>query len=473
MDSLTMLSDVRQNIHHHLPQLECHTQENTLGQTFLRISPKLCDENLVFTSAVEMVVTLKNSQEIIFSLISYKREVLEETTFLTTDQDTDSGLHTYILYLQKVLCLTRLVLCKGTKEENVFTNFGKIRKSDLVLCLIDKCVVNSGQLVFRARQCRTVYTSEEVDTDTNLCGECAQFFSVFLTGDEDAAAAVDTADEEGIKTCPFSNCGKTFRRNKPWENHLKSHGKVARNFGHEGEPLSESNTIDTLVSTELNESVLHSEVKCEPDIISEVEEIHPRKRGKLDSLFEISKKPKRYQCTICSNSYLYEKAFHNHVKAHETNPPLSTESDFNCESCNQTFQNETHVNEHMNKEHFNNLSCDKCPMKFTFKKLLEDHRPKDHPKLHCDSCDVSFNSADSLYSHNLEHHETGGDPCHICGKHVKRSSMANHVKMVHQGENMRKHLCNICGNAYKTKTDLDRHYTKHTGENFLNFSYTT
>jgi hypothetical protein len=46
---------------------------------------------------------------------------------------------------------------------------------------------------------------------------------------------------------------------------------------------------------------------------------------------------------------------------------------------------------------------------------------------------------------------------------MKKSSVAAHIRMVHEGEEQRTHLCNICGKGYKTRTDHDRHYTKHTG----------
>jgi len=458
MDNLAILSDVSQNIKLHLPQLECFTSTNVIGQDFLRIFTKQFDETLVFTSPVEIVMILKNSEELKFSLVSYKRELLEETTLLHHDQDRDTGQPTYILYLQKMLCDTTLVLCQGTAEENVFTDFGKIRKSDLVLCLIEKSVVRPGQLVFRARQCRTVLNREEVDTKTNLCRECTEFFSIFLRREKEAE---QTVEEGGIKVCPFSNCGRTFRRTKPWENHLKSHKQegdksVDVQIAHSQEASTESlETVDI--------SDLHSEVKCEVDIIG-LDEVSPRKRGSLDHLFDISEKRRKMICNICNNSYLYEKAFHNHMKSHEKNQSFPKDSDLSCQHCNIIFQDETNFNVHMNEKHLDHLSCDLCPMKFTFKEMLEEHKTKDHFNVQCVACDINFDSENLLQNHNLEHHENSGDPCHICGKHVKRSSMANHVKMVHNGENMRKHLCNICGNAYKTKTDLDRHYTKHTGQ---------
>ena len=459
MNSLALLSEVSQNINHHLPQIQCLAHQNYNGQSFLRLFSTVYDENLCFTPAVEIVVTCKNSEELNLTLVSYKREVLEETTFRYCDQDSATGLHTYMLYVQKMLCQTEFVMCQGTAEGKIFTQFTKIRKSDLILCLIEKSVINSGELVFRARQCRTVYPRIDVDQDTGLCEECAHLFSI-ICQDREEETEEDNAQEDAVKICPFSSCGKTFRRNKPWENHLKSHSKD------DNQDVQKNDNKKTkrkrMKSYDI--STLHSEVKCEPDIYSEIEQSSPMKKVNLEGSYENPKK--RFQCTICSNSYLYEKAFENHMKSHEASIPEQISSDSHCEICNKVFEKGSEFNEHMNMDHKNYLSCDACPMKFTFRKLYEEHQSELHSHTSCVPCDIIFDCADSFQSHNLEHHDVNGDPCHICGKHVKRSSMANHVKMVHHSEEMRKHLCNICGNAYKTKTDLDRHYTKHTGKFF-------
>ena len=116
----------------------------------------------------------------------------------------------------------------------------------------------------------------------------------------------------------------------------------------------------------------------------------------------------------------------------------------------------------MNDNHSPINQCHICSQAI-LKNSLKKHYFEEHRKVLCRVCHTTFESEEEALVHMNETHKSSVDPCHICGKHVKRSSMANHVKMVHHSEDMRKHLCNICGNAYKTKTDLDRHYTKHTG----------
>ena len=447
--ALLLLSEVNQNIRQYLPQIQCLEQQDFFGQIFLRLTSTLCDENLVFTPPVEILVTHKNNEELNMALVSYKREVLEETAFRYCDQDSDTGQHTYLLYVQNMLCHTQLVLCQGTSQQNILTQFGKIRKSDLIMCLVEKSLSNKEEVVFRARQCRAVYTIGEMDKDTALCKECTDFFSLFLSN-ENVGTELDPSEDDDVKICPFNNCGKSFRRKKPWENHLKLHSnnkpKVSRKNNLKKDKRkkydSKPKTCD-----------IDSEVKCEPDIYSEME---------VNSPMKTNTKTKKFQCNICSNSYLYKKAFENHMRSHETILQINT--DLQCEICGSAFENDLDFETHMNKEHFNHFRCKVCPMEFTFRKAYNEHQSQIHSDIICVLCDMAFESSECLNSHNLENHDaSSGDPCHICGKHVKRSSMANHIRMIHHSDEMRKHLCNICGNAYKTKTDLDRHYTKHTG----------
>ena len=114
--ALHSLSVVTQNIRQYLPQIQCMEQQDFFGQIFLRLTSTLCDEHLVFSPAVEILVTHKNSEELNMTLVSYKREVLEETVFRYCDQDSDTGQHTYLLYVQNMLCLTHIVSSQIQKQ---------------------------------------------------------------------------------------------------------------------------------------------------------------------------------------------------------------------------------------------------------------------------------------------------------------------------------------------------------------------
>ena len=132
-------------------------------------------------------------------------------------------------------------------------------------------------------------------------------------------------------------------------------------------------------------------------------------------------------------TFYYDKAYQKHLETHNENPLTNL---YNC------------------------LDCDKI---FSTNEQLEDHKDKDHKRLNSNQCDADFNNTADLEQHKKMQPRNQQEECDLCGKHVKKSSMTNHIKMVHRGEQMRKHMCNICAKGYKTKTDLDRHYTIHTG----------
>jgi len=182
--ALVLLSEVGQKIRQYLPQILCLEEQNYYGHNFLRLFSAHCDEYLTFAPPVEILITHKNNEELNVTLVNYRREVLEETSFRYCDQDSDTGQHTYILYVQKMLCQTQLVLCLGASEEKILSQFSKIRKSDLLLCLIEKSIINKGEMVFRAKQCRQVNSIEEVDEETGLCRECTNLFNQLMIDGE-------------------------------------------------------------------------------------------------------------------------------------------------------------------------------------------------------------------------------------------------------------------------------------------------
>ena len=146
-----------------------------------------------------------------------------------------------------------------------------------------------------------------------------------------------------------------------------------------------------------------------------------------------------FKCKDCGFAYNYEKSYLKHLKLHNI---------FICNICKENLATNEELDKHTETEH---------------RKRERKKYPVDR-ELKCETCDEVFASLEQLSSHNIEHHGITGDPCPICGKYLKRSSMRNHIEKVHKAESARKYVCDECGKVYKTKTDLDTHYTKHTGD---------
>ena len=344
------------------------------------------------------------------TLVSYRREALHTATFPTNQVE---GL---AAYLETRLCRSPYSLCRGCSEEEVVG----VASPSMSHTLVERGLAR-GSIVYRSRRCQLVLEQNQVEQVVEevageQVGEVEQLREVGLERCQPCSSLLPSPSPQ-LLACTFHGCGRTFRREKPFRRHMDNHGTTpitaqeANTKGHPEvvvEPLEEDKAL---------------EAESEEGVDEHIEEKLLQGREKESRILT---------CSYCSATYQYDKAFQKHLKSH-----TEGSDKYRCDTCDQVFPTNNEHTEHWDREH-GNLVCSQCKAVFNSKKTLERHKKNTHGNLQ--------------------------DQCHLCGKNVKRTSMNNHVKMVHQGEEMRKHLCNICGKGYKTKTDLDRHYTKHTGE---------
>ena len=268
----------------------------------------------------------------------------------------------------------------------------------------------------RSPGCREVMENEGEEK----CKHCRDFFSGILQqeqGQKQEKEQENEQEQEDLpKVCPVPSCGRAFRRDAPYKKHMKIHEEFKRKFYSESKLASHKKRLHP--QQDVRESV---EDECDP-INSLEDEIE------LEKVNNAAQEPKLKEST-CPQ---YDKALQKHVKTHKNGEIV-----FDCSDCDQIFL----TNEQ-----------------------LVDHKGKEHSNIECDQCEVVLNSVAAMKKHKRSQHKNPLEKCPECDKFVRKSSLSNHIKMVHQADEMRKHLCNICGKSYKTKTDLDRHYTKHTGQ---------
>merc|ERR1712083_306617 len=96
---------------------------------------------------------------------------------------------------------------------------GSVKKTDLVLCLIEKSLDSPSKLVFRSRECKIVQPESELNPDTRQCKDCLDFFSNFFISKSDK----EEAEAKEKLTCPYMYCGKTFSYESSYQRHLSSH----------------------------------------------------------------------------------------------------------------------------------------------------------------------------------------------------------------------------------------------------------
>ena len=408
-------------------QLSMIGGKSETGSPYLRIwgSSRSLDA-LNHTPLVEMVVVPEEEDGVIScTLVSFRRDPIHSATFVTTDLDARTGLPCFLDYLQ-----TRLgrsySLCKGLAEATLPSSLPG--HQSFSKCLVEREPNGGGHLLLRSRLCQVVRPGGAEDEDQ--CPACAQLFDKSLATPE-SSRFKDQPDpgREKSKSCPFESCSRTFRREKPYQRHLKSHNQLKCSS------CKKIFASDSQLSTHMKRA--HRQKEGNKDIAdpggTSLDHLSDRGEHEKCATEEAPQQSKQFSCGQCGAAYQYEKAFQKHFQTHRDD--VGTDI-FNCDQCNQIYQTEVQLKEHKENTH-TPFVCDQCDSVSSSSKALEKHKRKMHPKAQ--------------------------DQCHLCGKNVKRTSMSSHVKMVHQGDEMRRHICNVCGNKYKTKTDLDRHYTKHTG----------
>lgn len=100
--------------------------------------------------------------------------------------------------------------------------------------------------------------------------------------------------------------------------------------------------------------------------------------------------------------------------------------------------------------------CDQCPQSFKMKGALISHRDVVHYNLKnhvCNMCGEAFKSASSLRGHVRRHEGRRDYKCEVCHKEYYTYSALKGHKVVHQ--TARDFICGICGKAFKKKKALE------------------
>ncbi|XP_055630150.1 transcription factor grauzone-like [Toxorhynchites rutilus septentrionalis] len=168
--------------------------------------------------------------------------------------------------------------------------------------------------------------------------------------------------------------------------------------------------------------------------------------------------PNQFLCGLCNKSYCSQNSLDLHnLRKH----CINEEKPFKCEKCGQGFPKEwllkVHYTTHIPAE------CTICHKVLASASTLKTHMVTIHTgnsKHICDTCGQEFRTKLGLERHIKQH--MGIDPiervqCHICSKWVKgKSCLKIHIKTVHSEENQSV-TCDVCHQIYPNMRALGCH----------------
>lgn len=174
---------------------------------------------------------------------------------------------------------------------------------------------------------------------------------------------------------------------------------------------------------------------------------------------------KEFECEICSKGFKSKMYLDLHSKTHN--------KVHECNICNKTFPLKTNLKKHKMEVHENlrAFECQICGKKFNRIYILKSHQKlhdRNRPKpLKCQRCDYATDRKTDYKAHQKTHEyqdkklATMKNPlnCNKCPALCRdKRALRQHIRIVHANN---PHQCDLCGNYYKTRGNLQRHINGH------------
>lgn len=156
------------------------------------------------------------------------------------------------------------------------------------------------------------------------------------------------------------------------------------------------------------------------------------------------------QCPLCSYNTPQRKCMQNHI-----NSVHYRKFNYRCSTCNKGFNDPVLFKEHYNAHlGIKSFVCIVCNKQFMFSRYLTVHQTRYHT-VHINGCQYA-------------------NKCSFCPKiFSKAETLAKHIDNKHTNnkDKIKEHLCDICGNSFRTTNKLKIHYRIHTGDKPYTCSY--
>ncbi|KAB8067134.1 zinc finger protein [Aspergillus leporis] len=162
-----------------------------------------------------------------------------------------------------------------------------------------------------------------------------------------------------------------------------------------------------------------------------------------------------YECETCYETFFYEEDCREHMNDYGHWAPR-----VECDTCYKTFRSQNAANQHMNRAgHWApTFECDTCSKTFRSQNAANQHmNSTGHwgPRVECETCDSKFFTARDANRHmRAEFHFR--DYCHLCDRSFQSNNgLRMHLNShVHRGRNI---PCPFCRANYTTASGLTHH----------------
>lgn len=182
------------------------------------------------------------------------------------------------------------------------------------------------------------------------------------------------------------------------------------------------------------------------------------KRTELFAHFKTHGKA-RFSCKLCDKAFARKCFLREHMISHKAEPS------FFCEQCPNGYKTKTSLNCHIKTAHLGikRFVCEECGKKFNQRAQLQQHAIV-HAKeanVPCQSCDETFATGVLYREHMRNRHDAAGADqqllpfeCNVCNRVFPNRVCLTVHKHCHRERTV---LCNVCGKAYRTVTQMKVH----------------
>ncbi len=169
-----------------------------------------------------------------------------------------------------------------------------------------------------------------------------------------------------------------------------------------------------------------------------------------------------YRCCFCPQTFVDIQVYDTHIEPH-----IDSRDQCQCPFCLRIFSPITTLERHM-EIHASRFPCEYCFHTFDEQSVLTEHTEREHKGFtpyKCVACEETFPSRSDLTTHKIMNHM--GDkqyPCFKCGLSFCQALELNDHMKVHKDATTT-HKCKYCSQSFNEKTHLTEHTkSSHTGE---------